>query len=127
MPPSVAYRDAFGDGTMKSHVTLALLFTLIASSVLLASCDKTPTTSEKMVNGTVANATTTDAETTNRVKTALLNDASLKGLNITVVTLNGDVRLTGELESQSQFEHIDQLVRDTEGVQTVHDELTVRQ
>ncbi|MBU1621137.1 MAG: BON domain-containing protein [Gammaproteobacteria bacterium] len=62
----------------------------------------------------------------NDVKTALLRDDDLKILEITVVSTKGDVRLTGELDSQNQ---INQAILITEGVgavKAVHNELTVK-
>ena len=114
---------------MQTQLKSNLLFSLtplMLASVLLVSCDKTPTTADTMVNGTVLNAKTPDAEVANRVKTALQNDADLKALNINVAALNGDVTLTGEIDSQSQLDQIDKLVRGTEGVVTVNDELSIR-
>lgn len=51
---------------------------------------------------------------------------SLKGTDITVVTLKGDVRLTGVLDSQAQIDEALRIARAAEGAHTIHDELTVK-
>jgi hyperosmotically inducible protein len=60
------------------------------------------------------------------VKTALLQAELLKGADITVVTLKGDVRLTGVLDSQAQIDDAIRISRAAEGAHTIHDELTLK-
>lgn len=67
-----------------------------------------------------------DSEVTRNVKTALMLDEKVKGIDITVATLKGDVKLTGKAESQSQIDYVHQLVRSIQGVHTIHDELSVK-
>jgi osmotically-inducible protein OsmY len=67
-----------------------------------------------------------DADVTAHVKTALRQHASLRGSDIKVVTLKGDVRLTGVLDSQSQIDEAINLARATDGAHTIHDELAIR-
>lgn len=68
----------------------------------------------------------TDMAVTERVKLALLNDPSLKAFEIAVVTTKGDVRLTGTVETQSQIDHADAVVRAVDGVHSIHDELLLK-
>ena len=63
---------------------------------------------------------------TQHVKTALLQNESLKGFDIAVVTLKGDVRLTGQLENQAQIDQVIKIARASEGAHTIHDELTLK-
>jgi osmotically-inducible protein OsmY len=63
---------------------------------------------------------------TTKVKTALHSDELVKSFDIAVVTLKGDVRLTGAVDNQVQLDHIDKLVRSIEGVHSIHDELTIK-
>jgi len=51
---------------------------------------------------------------------------SLRGLDITVVTLHGDVRLIGALASQSCVDEALRIARTAEGWHAVHDELSIR-
>ena len=63
---------------------------------------------------------------TEHVKTALLQNESLKGFDISVVTLKGDVRLIGVLDSQAQIDEAIKIARASDGAHTIHDELTIR-
>ena len=63
---------------------------------------------------------------TQHVKTALLQNESLKGFDIAVVTLKGDVRLTGQLENQAQIDQVIKIARASESAHTIHDELTLK-
>jgi hyperosmotically inducible periplasmic protein len=68
-----------------------------------------------------------DSEVTQNVKAVLLLDEKVKGLDVAVATLKGDVKLTGIAESQSQIDYVHQIVRSIQGVHTIHDELSVKQ
>ena len=63
---------------------------------------------------------------TEHVKTALQQAESLKGIDITVVTSKGDVRLTGVLDSQAQIDDAIRIARTADGAHTIHDELTLK-
>lgn len=73
-----------------------------------------------------ATANVSDVDVNEHVKTALMQAESLKGTDIAVVTLNGDVRLTGVLDSQAQVDEALRIARASEGAHSIHDELTVR-
>ena len=68
-----------------------------------------------------------DATVTGRVKTALLADPDIKSLDISVVTYNGEVQLTGFVDSQSQIDKASEIARATEGAGSVKSELRVKQ
>lgn len=95
----------------------ALLVTIGAGG-----CSKPPEASA--VSSPVANVS--DIDVTQHVSTALLQTESLKGADITVVTLKGDVRLTGVLDSQAQIDEAIRIARAAEGVHTIHDELSIK-
>lgn len=100
--------------------SLALVF-------LVAGCSKpaeAPATSSSVTAPNLANVT--DVDVTTNVKTARLQDVALKGADINVVTLKGDVRLIGVLDNQSQVDSALKIARAAEGVHSIHDELTVR-
>lgn len=67
-----------------------------------------------------------DMHVTEHVMTMLHKNKVLKGSNIQVVTLKGDVRLIGTLESQSQIDEAIKIVRASDGAHTIHNELTIR-
>ncbi len=90
---------------------------LLAALVMLAACSRAPDP---------AAANVSDIDITEHVKTALLQAESLKGQDITVVTLKGDVRLTGVLDTQAQIDEALRITRAAEGAHTIHDELTLR-
>ena len=101
-----------------------LIAATAAMTILLGACSKAP---EATAPATVAAAgNVADIDVTTNVKTALLQDAALKGFDIGVVTLKGDVRLVGVLDSQAQVDTAVKLARAAEGAHTIHDELTVK-
>ncbi len=67
-----------------------------------------------------------DIDVTEHVKTALQQNDSLKGFDVTVVTVKGDVRLIGVLDSQAQIDEAIKIARASEGTHTIHDELTIK-
>jgi osmotically-inducible protein OsmY len=89
----------------------------------LAACGKSPPGPAQVPQST---ANTTDSEVTTNVQTALLRDDQLKGLDISVVTLKGDVRLTGVVDSQSQIDRALVVARAADGMHAIHDELTLK-
>jgi osmotically-inducible protein OsmY len=44
-----------------------------------------------------------------------------------VVTLKGDVKLSGAVDQQSQIDYIEALVRGVQGVHSLHNELRIKQ
>lgn len=61
------------------------------------------------------------------LKAVLLADAMLKGTSISVESRNGEVVLTGTVNSQAQREHAAQIAHVSHGVQNVNNKLTVKQ
>jgi osmotically-inducible protein OsmY len=105
-----------------SHSSAAAALLLTA----LVACGKTPEPTAAKPPASAATANVSDIDVTEHVKTALLQTESLKGLDITVVTLKGDVRLSGMLDSQSQIDEALRVARAAEGAHTIHDELTIK-
>jgi osmotically-inducible protein OsmY len=98
-----------------------------ASSLLLAGgCNKPPEPVVTQASGLPNSHEASDVDVTTRVKTALLQDATLKSFDIAVVTVKGDVRLTGQVDKQSQIDRALAIARGTEGVHSLHDEITVK-
>jgi osmotically-inducible protein OsmY len=69
---------------------------------------------------------TIDQATTTRVKSALQLDSELKTQTILVDTVNGSVRLTGQVSSAANFERAKDLVVKLEGVKGVENLLVVK-
>lgn len=75
----------------------------MAATVVVGSCSQSPEVAATLPATSAAAGNVSDSDVTNRVKTALLLNESLKGFKISVVTLKGDVRLIGTLDGQSQI------------------------
>lgn len=67
-----------------------------------------------------------DTWITTKVKSSLLADSDVAGLDVSVETVNGVVRLSGDVESQAQIDRAVEIARDIEGVTNVESsDLTV--
>ncbi len=98
----------------------------MAATLLAGGCSKSPdATATSSVAPAVA-GNVSDIDVTEHVKTALHQNELLKGFDITVVTLKGDVRLVGVLDSQIQIDEALRIARVAEGAHTIHDELTIK-
>lgn len=67
-----------------------------------------------------------DTAVTTRVKTALLADPDIKSLDISVLTVEGAVQLTGFVNSQAQIDRAAALAAAAEGARSVKNELKVK-
>ena len=67
-----------------------------------------------------------DSIVTTRVKAALLNDASIKSLDIAVVTRQGEVQLSGFVDNQAQIDKALQIAKATQDVKSVGNEMLVK-
>jgi len=68
-----------------------------------------------------------DASITTKVKAALVADSSLSAVGISVTTDHGVVKLTGNVDTPSQYAQAAQDAGGISGVRTVANMLTVRQ
>lgn len=105
------------------------VFLLVACcTMLLTACNNADNASPTQAPTTIsAIANVSDADVTTHVKSALNNETGLAGLDITVITTKGDVRLTGVVSSQAQIDAAISAARSAEGAHTIHNELTVKQ
>ena len=67
-----------------------------------------------------------DSIVTTKVKTALLSDPSIKSLDIGVLTRQGEVQLSGFVDSQSQIDRALEVTRSVAGVGGVSNEMTIK-
>ena len=70
--------------------------------------------------------TVDDGIVTAKVKSALLADASVKSLDVAVVTHKGEVQLSGYVDSQVQIDHAVDVARGVEGVRSVNNEMSIK-
>ena len=121
--------------TASPPVRLAAL--AVASALLIlttSACNRQPESlpRSEAVQPAPAPATTPTASTrsdtliTAEVKTALLADDSVKGLDISVTTEGGEVRLSGTVDNQAQRDQALVLTRRIDCVRQVRDETTLR-
>jgi hypothetical protein len=107
------------------------LFLLLASAALatvLSGCNKPPTPTA-VPAAPIAPATAgnvSDIDISEHVKTALQQNESLKGFDIVVVTLKGDVRLMGTIDTQTQIDEAVKIARAADGAHAVHNELALK-
>jgi hypothetical protein len=67
-----------------------------------------------------------DSLITTKVKTALLGDSAVSGLDIHVETFKGRVHLNGLVDSITEVSKAEELVRDVKGVVLVKNNITVK-
>lgn len=96
-----------------SYTTIVLLVVTLMAPLLTAGCGKT-------VGDTIDDATITA-----RVKTSLLNDADVGGLQIDVDTFKGVVTLSGRVKAKAEEAKAIALARKIDGVTDVKSTLQV--
>jgi len=111
---------------MSQRAAFILLTATLFAAAGLGGCNKPPEVTASTAAASARGVNVTDIDVTEHVKTALLQSDTLKGLDITVVTLNGDVRLNGVLDSQAQIDEALRIARAADGAHSIHDELTIK-
>jgi osmotically-inducible protein OsmY len=104
-------------------------FIALAIPLLAIGCSKLPepaTSTAPIKESPMPVGNLSDVDVTEHVKMALQQNESLKPFNIGVITLKGDVRLIGVLDSQVQIDEAIKIARNSAGAHTVHDELTLK-
>lgn len=116
--------------TLTRHAALA---TMTAALLLTTACSKTPDVAAASSpatavppSGATAAAETADLDVTSGVKTALLLDEQVRGFDIAVETIKGDVRLTGMVDTQAQIDQAIKVARAVRGTHSIHDELALK-
>ena len=120
----------------KRNRSAALVATTLAfPAILPVSAQKIDTPSTTPTRGSSRPADvqgdgqqqTLDLATTARVKAALQLDSELKTQTIFVETLDGNVRVTGQVVSAANFDRVKDVVWRLEGVKSVDNQLVVRE
>lgn len=104
-----------------------VLMLSVCFTILLPACNKAENPNPPQGTAASAAVNVSDADITTHVKSALSNDTGLAGLDFTVVTTKGDVRLMGVVASQAQIDTAVSAARAAEGAHSIHNELTVKQ
>lgn len=68
-----------------------------------------------------------DGVITAKVKAALLADTSVKSVDIAVITRKGEVHLSGFVNNQGQMERAQEVARVVEGVNSVNNDMKIKQ
>ena len=66
-----------------------------------------------------------DKEIATKIKTALYGDPTTKGTQIEVQSLNGEVQLSGFVDSQAEKDRAGQIAQSTSGVKKVYNNLVL--
>jgi hyperosmotically inducible periplasmic protein len=116
----------FGNTPMQKHTEYLLLAAALVATIAVSGCNKPPEPVTTMPAVPVAAGNVSDIDVTEHVKTALHQNDLLKGFDISVETVKGDVRLMGLLDTQAQVDEALKIARAAEGAHAVHDELTLK-
>lgn len=112
---------------MSQHPRLLLIAAAaVGVAIGVGGCSKPPGVAADSPAASSPLANVSDIDVTEHVKTALHQAESLKGIDITVATLNGDVRLTRVLDTQAQIDDVIRMARAADGAHSIHDKLTIR-
>ena len=103
-----------------------LVTVALAATLVVGGCSKSQQDVPMSPAASVPVGNVSDIDVTGHVKTALQQSDSLKSFDITVVTLKGDVRLIGMLNTQAQIDEAIKIARAADGAHTIHDELTLK-
>lgn len=119
---AVAGCDNAGDGAGNNDVDMGAATENLGSETEQAAGNVASET-EQAAN-TVGEAID-DGVITTKVKSALLADDTVKGLDINVDTMNGTVTLNGTVDNQAQADRATEITKGIEGVSNVQSNLTV--
>lgn len=86
---------------------------------LLAGCGLTDTRSDS------AGEYVEDAVITTRINAAIFDDSDLRNSDVDVETVNGEVRLSGTVESQEELDSLVDLVEEVDGVRSIQNDVDV--
>jgi osmotically-inducible protein OsmY len=109
---------------MNTRTQFFLIAIAMAATVVTSGCNKQP--QETPTTSAASTGHISDMDISEHVKLGLLNNKALNGLEINVVTVKGDVRLTGVLNTQAQIDEALKIARAADGAHTLHNELTLK-
>jgi len=94
--------------------------------LLLAACNRAPEAPMATPPSTTVGTEIDDTVMTTRIKSALLEEASIKSLSIDVETRKGEVILSGHADQQSQIDTAARLASAVSGVKSVSNHLALK-
>lgn len=106
-------------------ISLSLLL-LFAAALIVVGCDKREEAATASAPGTSVETALDDDIITTKIKSGLLADPVVKGLDPKVETHKGIVQLSGFVESQAQMERIIEITRGVSGVKNVENKMNSR-
>lgn len=117
--------------TLKTTAVATVLGLTPAVSVCAQTLDSPSTTPAQGANRPIdvqgdGRQQALDQATTARVRAALQTDSELKTQMVLIETVNGSVRLTGQVSSGAHFDRAKDLVTRVEGVKSVDNLLVVK-
>jgi osmotically-inducible protein OsmY len=119
--------------TMNKRIEFIVLAAAIAAMAVMGGCNKQPEVATPslplpapMSTASAAVGNVSDIDVTEHVKTALQQNDALKGFDLGVVTVKGDVRLTGMVDSQAQIDEAEKIARAADGAHAIHNELIIK-
>jgi osmotically-inducible protein OsmY len=104
-----------------------ILGLVVLAQFSLVACNKADEATASLSNQQPVPKEVVDSQVTVNVKQALAADEKTQSLLVAVVTLKGDVKLSGAVDQQSQIDYIEGLVRGVQGVHSLHNELRIKQ
>jgi hyperosmotically inducible protein len=113
---------------MKNPIGLRTLTSTLAGvlSISMVACSKPADTTDMPAPSTTVGTQLDDSLITTKVKTALLDNDGIKGMDIQVETRKGEVMLSGFVDNQAQVDGAVVVTRGIEGVKSVDNKLTLK-
>ncbi|MFZ6658147.1 BON domain-containing protein [Undibacterium sp. TJN19] len=92
----------------------------------LGACNKAPDTSAPNASTTIG-VEIDDAVITTKVKTALMNDETIKSMDVKIETRKGEVMLSGFADNQTQIDRSVSVAQTIEGVKKIDNKLALKE
>ncbi len=92
----------------------------------VASTDSVPLPRESPAPGATVGTVVDDSVLTAKLKSALLVDPTVKGIDVKVETRKGEVQLSGFVDDQSQIDRAVTIARNMEGVRRVDNKMSLK-
>lgn len=113
---------------MKNSFAMRILASalVVALTSYVSACSKAADNSGDTPAGTTLGTEIDDGVLTTRVKSALLDDASVKSFDLKVETRKGEVMLSGFVDNWSQIERAISVTRSVSGVKSIDNKVSFK-
>lgn len=113
---------------MKNSFAMRILASalVVALTSYVSACSKATNNSGDTPAGTTLGTEIDDGVLTTRVKSALLDDASVKSFDLKVETRKGEVMLSGFVDNWSQMERAISVTRSVSGVKSIDNKVSFK-